>query len=337
MSKKIQSRSHKISSPASTKGIRHPKRLHTPHDKLFKNFLKDITIAQNFFEIHLPEAIKPYCDLSTLRISDTSYVEAAYESNLSDVLYQLDIQGETGYLYCLIEHVSEASVWTPFQILKYQVSILQQHLSQLPKAERKQAKLPIVIPLIFYRGEKSPYPQSTDVMECFQQPELARKIFLRPLPLIDLSVIPDEELKTHQSIALMELIQKHIYTRDKLEYKTREWIENDRLHTYLTLDQFAMVIQYELHLNRPNDFHEFMRVIEQADIEREYIETMQTVAQHLREEGMQQGMQAGMQQGMQAGIYKEKHENAKRMLMMGLDETMIQEVTGLSKEEIEAL
>jgi predicted transposase YdaD len=127
------------------------------------------------------------------------------------VLYQLNIQGEPGYLYRLIEHVSEASVLTPFQVLKYQISILQQHLSQLPQSERKNAKLPVVIPLLFYRGEKSPYPQSTDVMACFQQPELARKIFLKPLPLIDLSIIPDEALKTHKSIAFMELIQKHIH------------------------------------------------------------------------------------------------------------------------------
>jgi hypothetical protein len=55
------------------------------------------------------------------------------------------------------------------------------------------------------------------------------------------------------------------------------------------------------------------------------------------QEGLREGMQQGMQQGMQAGIYKEKHENAKRMLMMGLDEAMIKEVTGLSKKEIEAL
>jgi predicted transposase/invertase (TIGR01784 family) len=82
-----------------------------------------------------------------------------------------------------------------------------------------------------------------------------------------------------------------------------------------------------------HDFHECIRVIEQADIEREYLETMQTVAQYLREEGIQQGMQ----QGMQAGLSRAQHKYAKKMLMIGLDETMIKEVTGLSAEEIDAL
>jgi predicted transposase/invertase (TIGR01784 family) len=90
-----------------------------------------------------------------------------------------------------------------------------------------------------------------------------------------------------------------------------------------------MIIQYEFYLNRPHDFHEFIRVIEQADIEREYIETMQTVAQHLREEGMQQGMQAG--------IYQANRENTKRMIAKRYRLDDIREITGPSQEEIEAL
>jgi predicted transcriptional regulator len=79
------------------------------------------------------------------------------------------------------------------------------------------------------------------------------------------------------------------------------------------------------YLNRPHDFHEFIRVIEQADIEREYIETMQTVAQHLRAEGMQQGMQAGI------------YAVTKNMIQQGSDEQFISLVTGLSKEKIKEL
>jgi predicted transposase/invertase (TIGR01784 family) len=329
MSKKAPSSTHKaiISSQSTPKklGVVHPKRIHTPHDKLFKNLLKDIEVARDFFEIHLPAELKSYCDLSTLHISDTSYVEEVYQANLSDILYQVNIQGEQGYLYCLIEHVSEATILTPFQVLKYQVSILQQHLSQLPKRDRKNVKLPIVIPILFYRGEKSPYPQSTDVMDCFQNPELARRVFLRPLPLVDLSIISDAELKTHRSVALLQLIQKHIYTRDQLEYKFKEWVEKDRLHQYLTLPQFAMVIHYELSLNRPKDFHEFMRVIERTDIEQEYIDAMQTVAQQLRDEGMQQGMQQGMQ------------AIAKNMILAGWDTLTIHKMTQLHEEDINRL
>jgi predicted transposase/invertase (TIGR01784 family) len=326
---------------SAKKSIVHPKRLHTPHDKLFKYLLKDVTIAQDFFEIHLPPALKTQCDLSTLRISETSYIEEAYQTQLSDILYQVNMTGGSGYLYCLIEHLSEGTVLTPFQVLKYQVSILQQHLSQLPARDRKQAKLPLVIPLIFYRGEKSPYPYSTDILDCFQDPELARQVFLKPISLVDLSIIPDEELKTHRSVALLELVQKHIYTRDKLEYKFKEWIEKDQLHTYLTLTQFGMVIQYELELNRPQNMHEFIRVLEHADIEQEYRETMQTVAQYLRREGHLEGLhlgrQEGLEKGMEKGISFEKHEIAKKMVLTGWDIATIHDITQLPTSEIQRL
>jgi predicted transposase/invertase (TIGR01784 family) len=315
--------------------------LDTPHDKLFKYLLKDVTIAKDFFEIHLPPALKKQCDLSILRISETSYIEEAYQTQLSDILYQVNMQGGSGYLYCLIEHLSEGTVLTPFQVLKYQVSILQQHLSQLPVRERKQAKLPLVIPLLFYRGEKSPYPYSTDILDCVQDPELARQVFLKPIPLVDLSIISDEELKTHRSVALLELIQKHIYTRDKLEYKFKEWIEKDRLHTYLTLTQFGMVIQYELELNCPQNMSKFIRMLEHADIEREYKETMQTVAQYLRKEGhlkgLQEGLQEGLQLGRQEGLEKGIYEVAKKMVLAGWDIATIHDITQLPHSEIQRL
>jgi predicted transposase/invertase (TIGR01784 family) len=335
------------------KRIFHPKRLHTPHDKLFKYLLKDVTIAQDFFEIHLPPTLKEQCDLSTLRISETSYIETAYQTQLSDILYQVNMTGGSGYLYCLIEHLSEGTVLTPFQVLKYQVSILQQHLSQLPTRDRRQAKLPLVMPLLFYRGEKSPYPYSTDILDCFQDPELARQVFLKPISLVDLSIIPDEELKTHRSVALLELIQKHIYTRDKLEYKFKEWVEKNRLHTYLTPTQFEMVIRYELALNCPQNLNEYLRVLEHIDIEREYKETMQTVAQHLRneghlaglqlgrqegrQEGLEKGLQKGRQEGMEKGISFEKYEIAKKMVLTGWDIATIHDITQLPNSEIQRL
>jgi predicted transposase/invertase (TIGR01784 family) len=309
--------------------------------------LKDVEVARDFFAIHLPEKLKATCDLSTLRISETSYVED-YQEHLSDILYQVNMEEGSGYLYVLIEHISEATGLIPFQVLKYQVSILQQHLSQQLKSQRKQEKLPIVIPVLFYRGKKSPYPHSTDVMDCFCNPDLAREVFLRPLTLVDLSTIPDDVLKTHRSVALLELIQKHIHTRD-LVYKLQGWTKHDRLHRQTSLHAFEMMIKYMWSAGRYVEAPEFIRIIEHTDIEREYIETMQTAAQQLRAEGMEAGMEAGMQQGMEAGmeagmqqgmeagIYQEKYAIARNMIAAGWDTPTIHTMTGLSEKEINQL
>ncbi len=36
----------------------------------------------------------------------------------------------------------------------------------------------------------------------------------RPFPLVDVTVIPDDEIVRHRRVALLELIQKHIRQRD---------------------------------------------------------------------------------------------------------------------------
>ena len=60
-----------------------------------------------------------------------------------------------------------------------------------------------------------------------------------------------------------------------------------------------------------------------------------------REEGLEEGIQEGIQRGIQKGIQKgtqEAHHNmAMRMLKANLSHKFIQEITGLSKEELKAL
>ncbi|CRL46815.1 putative transposase (plasmid) [Sodalis glossinidius str. 'morsitans'] len=74
-----------------------------------------------------------------------------------------------------------------------------------------------MIPLLFYQSNTSPYPYSTHCLDCFVDPELAKSVYMQAFPLVDVTAIPDEEIVTHQHVALMELVMKHIRTRDMLE------------------------------------------------------------------------------------------------------------------------
>lgn len=83
--------------------------------------------------------------------------------------------------------------------------------------EQGNKTLLVVIPLLFYQGKTAPYPYSTDWLDCFADQELAKSVYMQSFPLVDITVIPDEEILTHRRVALMELVQKHIRTRDMLE------------------------------------------------------------------------------------------------------------------------
>jgi predicted transposase/invertase (TIGR01784 family) len=273
-----------------------------------------------------------------LALSHDSYIEDIYKENLSDVVYHMKISEAPGYIYCVIEHVSQAELLTPFQVLKYQISIIEKHLECIPKSERKTACLPVVIPLIFYRGSKSPYPGPLEIWPCFHNPTLAKRTLMHPMTLIDLSVIPDEELKTHRSIALLQLLQKHIHNRKHFESYFKEWLGKDKLHLHISTKLFEMMITYALKLKRAKDPQALVDIIENSFLEEEeYQETMQTIAQYLEQRGHQTGIQLGRQEGMQLGIYEAKREDAKKMLAEGISREITKRVTGFSDTELDLL
>jgi len=47
-----------------------------------------------------------------------------------------------------------------------------------------------------------------------RHPETARTLYACPFPLIDVTVMPDDEIVQHRRVALLELMQKHIRQHD---------------------------------------------------------------------------------------------------------------------------
>lgn len=48
--------------------------------------------------------------------------------------------------------------------------------------------LPVVVPILYYRGKVTPYPYKGDIFDCFgKNNALAEKIYLRPYPIIDIA------------------------------------------------------------------------------------------------------------------------------------------------------
>jgi len=308
----------------------------------FKSFLGDLNIARDFLSIHLPAHIKQQCDLSTLKIAPGAFVEDDLRQYFSDIVYSLQIAGQLGYVYVLIEHQSDAPPLMPFRVLRYQVGVMKQHLDQ------GHPTLPVVIPLLFYRGATSPYPGPTDIFDCFEHPALARATLLKPFTLIDLSVIPDAQLRTHKSIALLEIIQKHIRAKDVLQF-IRDVVE--LLARYpLPIEKTRSVIQYLLKEGECADYRQLIEfVTEQAPT---YREEFMSIAEQLERKGWQagwqegkriakqleqKGRQEGQQEGRQEGERQKALAIAKNMLAEGIELSLIQKVTGLLDEDIAVL
>ena len=291
-----------------------------PHDALFKQFLTDPKVAKDFLETYLPDKIKNLCNFSTLKLEPGSYVEKNLRQHFSDIVYSLKISETDSYIYTLIEHLTTPKKLTSFTLLRYQIAIMKQHLN------KGHGTLPVVVPLLFYRGETSPYPFSTDIFDCFQDKKLAKEVFLKPYPLIDITVIPDEELRTHKGIAILELIQKNIHKRDALEF-----IQDIALQVakqFLTHDQFSSLLYYISQEGESKNFEQFYSTL--ADNLPNYREDIMTLAQQLEQKGLEQGRKEGREEGRR----EEDFVIAKKMLAKRINPSLIKEITGLSDQDL---
>ncbi|WP_277269039.1 Rpn family recombination-promoting nuclease/putative transposase, partial [Pantoea septica] len=184
------------------------KRTCTPHDAVFKTFLAHPRTARDFLTLHLPPELLAICDLSTLKLESGNFVEDDLRPYYSDVLYSLKTRAGDGYLQVVIEHQSSPDKHMAFRLMRYAIAAMQRH------HDAGHSKLPLVIPVLFYQGKRSPYPYSLRWLDLFREAEHAAALYNGHFPLVDVTIIPDEEIMRHRSMAALTLLQKHIRQRD---------------------------------------------------------------------------------------------------------------------------
>ena len=197
--------------------------------------------------------------------------------------------------------------------------------------------LPLVIPIQFYHGKVSPYPYEMNWLKGFENPTLAQSLYSNDFPLIDVTVIPDDEIMQHRRIALLELVQKHIRQRDMLEFT--EQLVTLLSKRYTTDKQLRSLMSYMLQVGETNNFEMLIEKLTSAVPEHE--ETLMTIAEQLRREGRQEGIQVGEARGIQAGRQEGRQDTlnkmARNMLLNGMDEQKVMDITGLTANDLALL
>jgi predicted transposase/invertase (TIGR01784 family) len=62
-----------------------------------------------------------------------------------------------------------------------------------------------------------------------------------------------------------------------------------------------------------------------------------TIAKHLEQKRLQKGLQKGLQEGLNKGRQVERSEIARNFLSLGTDRALVEQATGLSSAELDAL
>jgi predicted transposase/invertase (TIGR01784 family) len=293
-----------------------------PHDSFFRGSMQYTPIAAAFLTAHLPQEILARIALNTLTIESGSFVDEEHKAQITDILYSAQIDQEQGFLCFLIEHQSRAEALMPFCLLCYQCAILDAHIKQQPKPPKK---LPVILPIVMYNGKKSPYPGSTDLCDCFMPRDLAEKNFLKPFRLLDLTVIPDETLQQHQAAAVMELLEKHIYTREIMPLIQK--LIDAQLFVHVRdigngkYDELS--IKYMLTNSESNDTRKAVKLLIQALPDKE--EKIMTIAEQLKKQGREEGSE------------ERAIKIAKELRIRGMNIQAIADITKLPNKVIKTL
>ncbi|WP_241763957.1 Rpn family recombination-promoting nuclease/putative transposase, partial [Winslowiella toletana] len=150
------------------------------------------------------------------------------------------------------------------------------------------------LPAVFYHGVTSPYPYSMNWLQAFDDPERAARIYGSDFPLVDITVIPDEEIMTHRSVALLEYLHKHSRQRDLM--LMLEPLATMINGNYTTKDQLIAAVNYMLQVGETADPQSFMRALAQRT--GQYEELMMTAAEKLKQEGLEKGLEKGRMEGI---------------------------------------
>ena len=280
----------------------------TPHDAVFKQFLYHPDTARDFLDIYLPSTLRELCDLQTLKLESGSFIEDSLRASYSDVLWSLKTNEGDGYIYVVIEHQSSPDAHMAFRLMRYAMAAMQRHLDAGHKT------LPLVIPMLFYHGALSPYPFSLCWLDEFDDPALARQLYSATFPLVDITVIPDDEIMQHRRIALLELMQKHIRKRDLMGLV--EQLVSLLATGYANDSQLKTLFNYMMQFGNTPHVDKF--ICEVAYRVPQQKERLMTIAEVLRQEAKQQ----------------EALRIAQMMLANGISHEIILKITGLSAKDL---
>ena len=229
-----------------------------------------------------------------------SFIDVDLSEYFSDVVVKTRVrQADSAELYFLFEHKSGPERYARVQVLQYMASTWYAHIRN-----GQPGPLPLIIPVVIYHGTRT-WNFSLGFENLFEPPSSE---FLTYIPkfehiLHDISDLDESEIKGTIILQAAQLLLKHIQTpelRDRLP-RIVELLgrlgEKDRLTEYL-----QVILEYVFQASEYVDVHDVrkaLQIIPQGE------RLMPTIADKLREEGMQQGMQQGEIQGKRIILLKQ--------------------------------
>jgi len=302
-----------------------------PHDAFTKANLANADRAKELTKNHYSKEIVALIDFDSFQNRPTEFIQKDLRHVACDVLYSCNIKDSDGYVYFLYEPQSTPDEMMSFRLLEYSLQIMQMHLAQGNK------KLPIILPCVIYHGEQSPYPFSNDLLDCFEDVELAKQYAFKPFNLIDLTIAKDEDIAKLPPTLYFEYLLRHARDEDFAE-KLIDFIEQHPQSVYYFLSggvDFLNVVLSYVETRKNKDPESIGRLIKVID--NKTGGELMSILQRWQDEARLQGALLGKAEGKAEGAHEKALATARKLLQLGDTVEKVVIATDLSKEEVNAL
>jgi predicted transposase YdaD len=312
--------------------------IQNPHDKFFKETFRNLTVTKEFVTHYLPEHIVDIINIETLEPQKDSFIDADLKEVFSDLLFKVNMNQQVGYLYLLFEHKSFQSPMVAVQLLQYMCNIWKTAAHQ-----NKSTKLPAIIPLVIYHGGNHWHTGEllSDLIEGYHlfSDELKDHTPDFKYILFDLSTFSDADILGPLELRFSFTALRDIYSDNPHTLKQMIYQAIDVIYTLdmkdAGLTYFETLIRYIFSASgafSKHDIHDIVNTLEQAYPKGS--DVVMTIADILREEGLEKGLEQGLEQGLKQGMAKA----LVKMLtikLKGMPNETIQYIYQLDEEKIE--
>ena len=284
-------------------------------------FAHDINAKENFISLY--NALHgTNLDAKTTDVQPVMLERVLYMKYYNDVAMLID-----GKIVILIEHQSTINQNMPFRFLEYIARIYEKITTKDEKFGRKLVKLPIPEFYVFYNG-KDDYPTESvmKLSDAFMQlgdaSELKNQLENVNYPLeISVKVININVDKENPILKRCEALKQYSEFIEQVRFNIENNVPEPLTNAIKQAIKKGFLSDY---LNRKSTEVQNMLLAE-YDYDTD-------IAVQRRE-----AFDDGLSQGISQGAYQKAVETAEKLISLGLSQTQIASVTGLSVEEIEKL
>ncbi|MEL6413291.1 MAG: Rpn family recombination-promoting nuclease/putative transposase, partial [Bacteroidota bacterium] len=265
--------------------------------------------------------------LSRIELAEGKHMSDQGVTLYNDLLYKCPLEsGQDAYLFIMCEHQRTPYKHMCTRLMKYDVGVHED-------CQRQEHRyMPIILHFVLYNGSL-PWPYSTAFADYYADPVLGSKyLYMAPFILIDIPTYLPADIENDPELGFYFGAFKASTASDPYEAFAKHCqINNFEQHVRgLPLDLKQVLARYLGHFvdEKRHKLSDVIDLVSREEAEKKTI--MTSIAQVYQQQGIQQGMQQGMQSKA-----LDVARNMLHQLHLGIE--AIQQVTGLSKKEIEAL